>query len=259
MNFEQFPAGNFAPARDFMYLAALALGAALGCILNRFRKKATNRFRNLSVTAGFCFLSVFVVALTAAAIWSNWMVFLEIPLYFPLIIAALITALAFRFPRAAGFPVFLTSGLLLVWICLTCLRFSPVNNTGEGRLVRDENGIVHVRLIPQAGSQSEISFSYRPAGESVNIEFKALHILIAREFPLIGGDRRGIITEVLGNNEILFSDHRINMKIFPGVNWNHVLGRFIFYEEVMGRLDTGELLPGVSRVILLEESGVTFF
>lgn len=249
---------NYAPSRDFMYLAALTLGAGLGCMLNHFRKRATSRFRNLSVTAGLCFFSGFVAALTAAAIWSNWAIFADIPLYLPLGITALAMALIFRFPKAVGFPVFVASGFFIVWMGFCCLRFPAIDNPGEGRAVRNENGYVQIRIIPPTGENAEVSLNYKPMEGKPYLEIRAVHIVIPGQFPFIGGQGRGIIAEVLGNESVLFSDNRVAIWFFPGTGWNRAMGRFILFDGVTGSLDTNELLPGVSRAILLDGNGLSF-
>ena len=74
MEFEQF-----APARDFLYLAALLFGVGAGFILNRFRRGSSARFRSLTVAVGLCFFSGTLAAMTMAIIYSNWMIFQEVP------------------------------------------------------------------------------------------------------------------------------------------------------------------------------------
>jgi len=259
MDFKQF-----ALSRDLLYLAALLLGAGLGCMLNRFRRKASTRFRNSSVTAGLCLFSLAFSALIAACIISNWMIVKEASLYLPMGILSILLVLACRFPKAAGFPILIVSGLLLVWIAYACLRFPLFNSAGEGYLVRNGDGLVLFRLISPPGSDSEQVFSFLPEDEGVVIEFHALNISISKEIPLIGGENRGIIAEITGGGEPIYTNSRFNKSVFPfnySQSGEHRIGaidRLIFFGETLGKLVFSELLPGISHTIKVDETGFSF-
>ena len=152
----------YAAARDFFYLSALLLGAGAGCVLNRYRRRSTARFRNRSITAAFLFFSGAVIALTAALIFSKWMILKEFSLYPLAGIVALVLILAFRFPRALGFPFILATGVFVVWLGYNYLRFPVIDDT-----------------LPDPPS---VSVSFPP------------HV------PLVGGVMRGYITEIPDNN-----------------------------------------------------------
>lgn len=156
---------HYAAARDFFYLSVLLAGAGIGCVLHRFRRKSTARFRNISITAGLLFFSGAVTALTAAVIFSRGMILKEISLYTPACVLALVLILAFRFPRALGFPLILASGVFVVWLGFNYLRFPVINDSG------------HPGPETRSGS-----ISFPP------------HI------PLIGGVMRGYISETPDNN-----------------------------------------------------------
>ena len=259
MDFKQFSL-----SRDLLYLASLFLGAGLGCILNRFRRKASTRFRNNSVTAGLCLFSLAFSALVAACIISNWMVIRETSLYLPLCILAILLMLACRFPKAAGFPILIISGMLLVWMGYACLRFPAFDGAGEGHLVRDGNGLVLFRLLPPSTSDSEIVFSFQPADKAEIIEFHALNISISKEIPLIGGENRGIIAEIVCSTGPIYTDPRFNKAVFPfnyyqpGGHRIEEIDRLIFFSETQGKLFYSELLPGVSLTITVDETGFGF-
>ena len=252
---------QFAPARDFFYLTALLFGAGLGCILNRFRRRSTARFRDLTVAAGFCFFSGSLAALTAAIIYSNWMIFYETSLYLPLGIVAMLLVLAFRFPRAAGFPLILVSGIFVVWMGYACLRFPVIDGTARGSVMRDGNGLVHVRLV---SSGADTLLSFQPSTESP--EFRALSFSFPKPFPLAGGVSRGLVAEIMNNNESLYTDPRLGKFFFPGqYPWpdadNHyrdVWERFFSFHETLTKLDTKTLVPGKSLTVLFEGRALTF-
>ena len=279
MDFEHFvpgnfAVGNFAPARDFFYLAALLLGAGIGCILNRFRRidshQTTRRredaahFRNLSVTAGLCLFSGALAALTAASVYSNWMIFEESALFLPLGITAAVMALAFRFPKAAGFPLILAAGVFVVWMGYIWTCFPVADGSGYGRVIRDGNGSVYIRLTSPGGAAPDTSLSLQPAGEGAILEFRALRISVSKYFPLVGGVSRGVVAAVKKNNELLYEDPRLGQKFFGGIYLQSDTvpvenpGRVFSLQQGLGELKTNELPPGVSLTILFGESVLAF-
>jgi len=206
---------HFAPARDFFYLSALLLGAGCGCMLNRFRIKSNTRFRIFTVTAGLCFFSGALAALTAAVIFSNWMILKDADLYLPLGIAAFIVLLAFRFPRAAGFPVIIISGIFTVAIAYFCFSFPVIDNKAQVRVMHDGGTLIHIR--PTSGfnngtsapeTESDPSISFQTTKEDDVLEFRAQCFAFSKIIPLVGGVSRGVISEILGNEEILYSNSR---------------------------------------------------
>ena len=249
MEFEQF-----APARDFCYLAALLFGAGLGCILNRFRRAGSARFRNWTVTAAYCFFSGALAALTAAIIYSGGGIFTETSLYLPLFVITAVLALAVRFPRAAGFPLILVSGIFIVWMGYACLRFPVINDFAQGRLLRDRSGLIHIRLQSHPEKDPDTSLSYHPAGEDAVLEFKAFSFSPAKVFPLAGGLNRGLIVEIRSGNERLYRDPRLGANDRLAGVWQ----RFFSFQESLGSLETKTLLPGTSLVILFDGSALAF-
>jgi hypothetical protein len=101
--------------RNLFYLAFLFFGAAVGFILNHFKKKSTTRRRNRSLTLAYCCFSIVVAALTAAFILSHGAVFFEKSFYLPAGVILILVVLAVRFPKAIGFPLILLGGFAAVW------------------------------------------------------------------------------------------------------------------------------------------------
>jgi len=262
MTFEQF-----APARDFFYLAALLMGAGIGCILNRFRRtsgmgKNAARFKNRTVTAGLCFFSGLLAALTAAAVYSGWAIFTVYDLYIPLGLLAVVVALAFRFPRVVGFPLIIVSGVFMVWFGHACLRFSAIDSSDCGRVIREGDGSVLVRLSPNSINPAA-SVSIKLSGEDTVLEFQALRITVSKFFPLAGGVNRGAITGIWGNNEYLFGAPRqaqkksTDLPVQPDMGTNE-RPSWVIFQEVTGSLEMKELPPGAGRTILFEGSTLAF-
>ena len=261
---------HFASARDFFYLAALFLGAGAGCIANRFRRKASARFRNSTVTAGFCFFSGTVAALTIAAILSNWQILKETALYLPVGIMALIVFFAFRFPRAVGFPLFLVSGVLAVVIGYASISYPVIDSTGLAQLSRDRSGVILIRpdplrknkvTSPAAGSARSISF--QAAGNDTVLEFRAFCFYCSKVIPLMGGASRGKITEIRSNGELLYADHRRSWGIFSGPYTANDYppessGRLFSFWEAAAKLEAGDILPGTGLTVLLDGPALAF-
>ena len=259
MDFERFVL-----ARDFIYLAALLLGAGIGCMLNRFKRSAGRRFRNISVTLGFCFFSGTCAALTAAIIYSNWLIFSETSLYYPLGILTVLIILAFRFPKAVGFPLFIATGFLIVWIGYTCLRFPAVDGLARGRVIRDGNGLVQIELTYPAGKEPGASLSIQSSADI--LEFKIRCFSLSGNFPIIGGIKRGIITEISDINGSFYKNPHLdwifpsgkNSRQGPGSGFSESFGWLISYWEISGLLRITDLLPGVALMVLLEDSTIIF-
>ena len=251
---------HFALTRDFFYLAALLFGVGLGCILNRFRRKVTDRYRNVTVTVGLCFFSGSLVSLTLAIIFSNWMILKESSLYIPMGILAILPALAFRFPRALGFPLILVTGVFTVWMGYACLRFPVIDGSSQGRVTRDGSGLVHVRIASQG---IDTVLSYHP--ETEVLEFRAFCFYLPRIFPLVGELKRGLIAEIT-TNEGRYVDPRLGKYLFPGqypwpgadVRVQEAWQQFFSFQETLEKLETKTLLPGAALTILYDGLALKF-
>jgi len=267
MIFEQF-----ARSRDFFYLAALFLGAGFGCILNRFRRETTARFRNLTVTIGLCFFSGTAGSLTAAIIFSNWMIFKETSLYLPMGILGVIIIMAFRFPRAVGFPIFIISGVIAVLIGFITLSFPAVENSGRIMVSKDRNNLYCIQrgIEEEEASfpepESDFSVSFQTAGEDVVLEFRAQCSAFPGIFPLVGGINRGIIAEVLRDNELLYADSRSGWKVFSGSSSDSGIKEKIldmikpFFDswEIREKREVTELSPGTVLTVLFDGPSLAF-
>ena len=62
---------EFVPERDLLYLAFIFFGAALGFILNHWRRRITKRRRDLSLTFAFLLLSGAVVSFAIMLIFTG--------------------------------------------------------------------------------------------------------------------------------------------------------------------------------------------
>jgi len=254
MGFEQF-----APARDFSYLAVLLFGVGLGCLLNRFKPGKTARFRNLTVTVGLCFFSGSLAAFTAAIIHSNWMILRASSLYLPLGILVALLALAIFFPKVLGFSLVLITGIFVVWMGYACLRFPVIDGSSQGRVTRDGSGLVHVLLITPP---SDTSLSFQASTEV--LEFQAFSFSFPEIFPLAGGVKRGLVAEINSSNERLYTDPRLGRFFSPGLSpWpganseqQDAWKRFFSFYETQEELETKMLLPAGTGLSVLFD-GIT--
>jgi hypothetical protein len=249
MKFEDYTA-----ARDMFYLAALFAGAGIGCILNRFRIKSTLRFRNRTVTLALCLFSGMVAALAGALIYSKGLIVFEKPLYIPVLIAAVLLVLAVRFPRAAGFPLILISGCAVIWIGYSFLQFPLIAAGGSFRvsIFNEGNGQYAARFASRRGVNPGQNLLIHESGEPPEdrfLEFNLVRVSYAAPFPLIGGENRGIITEIRGENEVFFTDPRFAGSLLRG--WYAGLQRLSggsggrFFEESRKKVPVTDILPGM--------------
>jgi hypothetical protein len=238
---------HFAVSRDFFFLAWVFTGAALGCILSRFKGGTSTRFRNRVIALAFCFLSGMVAALAAAFIFSGAAVFLEKFLYILGGTLALLLVLAFRFPRTAGFPLILAAGLIVVWLGVSFLRYPKLEAGIPGSLVasvtRRGNGRFLVRTA--AGPRGELSTPFTVEVSGGVLEFTLEHITCAPLFPLVGGETRGIITEIRDNGRVLYSVP-LGAGIPPGAS----------PDKVHGTALVGDGLPGARFLVYFDGNGL---
>ena len=240
-------------------MASVFFGAGLGFMLNRFRKKSSSRFRNICVTTGLCLFSGTAAALTAAVICSGPAIFKEVSVYFPVGILAVLLTLAVRFPRAAGFPLLLVSGVLTVLLAYSFLRYPLADGSGRVHVTRDLGAYVHILCSP-----GESSVSFLSNGDDDVLEFYAYRISLNRNFPFLGGVSRGLIAEIRRNNEAIFRDTRVNLRpagsAYPDTNGQsrEVHRWFFSIWEDNKKLAIKDLNPGMGLTVCLEPAGMAF-
>jgi hypothetical protein len=269
MEFEDYTA-----ARDLFYLAALFAGAGIGCVLNRFRIKGTRRFRSRAITLALCLFSGMVAALAGALIYSNVLVVFEKPFYIPALIIAVLLILAVRFPRASGFPLILISGCAVIWIGYSFLQFPLINTIGTTGTINAIGTIetinarksFRVSVSGEGGGQYTARFA---SGRGVDarqnllirieggggpaegfLEFAFLRLSYPALFPLIGGESRGIVSEIRGGNEVFYTDPRVTGRLR---GWYALLQKGIpdasggrRLEESRQKVPLGDILPGMT-------------
>jgi hypothetical protein len=204
---------NLSLARDLMYLFALLAGAGAGSLLSIFKRKNTLRKRASWVSAALFFFSGAIASAALAVIFSKGAVFTLFPLYVPALAVLAAGVLAVRFPRAGAGAVMLAAGLCAAWMWFT---FSTAPRL-EGEAAKRAR-----QLSVQSQGDGKLIISRREKSETWNIkddgnplEFKALAFTPAFPFPLIGGERRGLITGISRGADTIYSSGREPTRFFP--------------------------------------------
>jgi hypothetical protein len=200
MDFEQFSL-----ARDLFYLNWAFIGAALGCFLNRFRRNAGISYINRTLTFAIILVSGAVAAAAGAFIVSRGAVFLDGTLYIPALLILVILAAAFRFPLAGGFSLFLLSGVFIVWVAFSLLRYPPASEGELALISNDGNRRILIGFETLSGENGGIKLVRRrsdltvPAGSVIEITYTEVSCTPC--FPIIGGGAWGLVTEIKSNAE----------------------------------------------------------
>ena len=213
--------GDFSSVRDFFYLSAILLGAAAGFFLGFYKRGLRYGQKENRVTAGFWLLSAAVLAGIAAFILSGGEVLRERDI---LIMAACMMAagcLAVLLPETFLFPVIVVSGVCIVFAAHIFLRYPnvysriPVTRIALGAadtiLIEPEYPkftLTNNNLF--TGDKARIRYkNYYDKVHPFTLEYTAVMVTINRIVPLIGGQRRCILT---GLN--LVDDRRLRLRLY---------------------------------------------
>jgi hypothetical protein len=119
------------------------------------------------------------------------------PLLLPSGIGLVILGLAFRFPRTVAFPLFLVSGLLVVWLGYAFLRFPLIVSGGTPLAVvhqgPDRTLLIRFTYYTRYDDEAEV---LTIEDKSQVPEFSATLVHFDERYPLIGGEDRGAITRI---------------------------------------------------------------
>ena len=253
---------HFAPARDFFYLAAMFLGAGTGCLLGRFRKNSTRRFRNWSITVALLFFSGMLAAIAISIIYSNGSIFMETSLYPYMGILVLVFVLALRFPRAGGFSFIIIVGIFIVWISCGYLCFPEIKKSDRLRVTRETNGLFHVIPAQNSSGKAFSVLSFKAEGNNQILEFRAFNFAFSRILPIIGGINRGDIAEIRCGDELIYEAPRFSNKLsrslYLGADAMLAKRHFFSFHEMQAKLDLGKLRPGEGRAVSFDGDKLVF-
>ncbi|MDR3146454.1 MAG: hypothetical protein LBU21_09260 [Treponema sp.] len=254
----------FAVSRDFLYLGAALGGFCLGCLVVLVRVRRLAEKRNRTITLGLCLLSAAIAALMPALIRSGGEIFFIKSLLLSAGALCLVCALAVAFPRAAGFPLVLIGGLVVVWLGAAFLRFplleseerlmASVYNPGDGTFVVNPSG-------PPDPGQGGIRIDDMGSPGENPLEFTVSMVEFDPLTPLIGGMRRGALTAIRRDGVALFTNTRWGSPLagtlykFLGTKapWAGLAVR-----EYRTQFGIGDILPGTSRWVYVGRTGLEF-
>jgi hypothetical protein len=210
------------------------------------------------ITVGLCLLSAAIAVLIPVLVHSGGKIFLMRPLLLSAAAACLVCALAGCFPRVVGYPLVLIGGLAAVWLGLAFLRFprleavprpvSLVYNLGDGAFALKS---------PEPPDAGQGFVTIEDTGSS--LEFTAAIVELDPLTPLIGGVKRGGLTEIRRDGAALFTDARWgtplagNLCRFLGVNvpWAGVSVR-----EYHVKCGVDDMLPGMRWGVYISPDGL---
>ena len=200
MNFE-----HFGPSRDLLYGAFLLLGAAAGAALLAYRRHSSLKSRARWISALLCLASAALAALAGSVILSGGLVFTVASHYPFAFFFLLLGAAALCFPLAGGCTSIFAAGLFTVWICFSFLTF-PRFETPLTLSLRSSGGELLIRrgAVRDTGGNHRGAETWTVSGET-GLVFEAAALTAHRSYPVIGGERRGLITRVLRDGEPLFA------------------------------------------------------
>jgi hypothetical protein len=231
-------AGDFYSARDFFYLSAILLGAAIGFFFSFYKKGLRYGQKENRVTAGFWLLPAAILAAFAAFILSGGDVLQERGI---LIMATCMMAaggLAVLLPETFLFPVIVVSGVCVVFGAHIFLRYPQIYSRIP--VTRIELGAADTILIePEypkfmlanknlfAGNEARIRYkNYYDKSHPFTLEYTAVIVTINRIVPLIGGQRRCILT---GLNLVDYRRLRLRLY-FPSFPEDALMNSLLLYD-----------------------------
>jgi hypothetical protein len=186
---------HFGLSRDLLYLCSLLLGVAAAIFYITTRKDCSLRKRSILITVILCLSACIVALLAASVILSKGMIF-GVALIYPLMVLFFILGgIGFYFPRAGGCTIIFAGGLFAVFICFFFLSFPAFKEPRSLSVRATENELLFRREAD--------TWNIRDDGNT--IRFEAVSITANPAYPVIGGERRGLITRVTRNNIELFT------------------------------------------------------
>jgi len=155
--------------------------------------------------------------------------------------------LALCYPRAGGCSIIFAAGLFLVYMCFSFWVYPGLKDPE--------------RLVVRA---SETDLVFRLGAETWDIQndhydqgmicFEAVSITANPAYPIIGGERRGLITCVLRNDNELF----VFTKTFNRYSGGFRKSWGVFRQEFTLDLSVRALPPGISLAVLFNGTQLYF-
>jgi hypothetical protein len=254
---------SFAAARDLLCLTGALMGVTLGYVASLGRGDMTIRMRNRRITILLIVFSAAVAAFAGAIIVSKAAIFDEILLFAAPALCVPVFALAFRFPRVAGYPLILAGGIFTVWLGYSFLRYPPVKD-GEVPLAvlqNDGEGGCLLRL-PSGPADAALSAAM-PLPEGISsVEFHGLFVGVSRFYPLLGGEKRGLVVLVRRNGEIFYTEPGFQGLVGSWYEYLDVLQKKrslgITFRELQNTVDIDTIPPGMGIQVFVDGENLIF-
>jgi hypothetical protein len=262
---------NFALSRDLFYLAGALTGAAAGCFLTLFRKDRSIRSRNRRISVLLCVLSGTIAAIALSLIISQRGILRVNFLLVSTGIFVFVFMFAVVFPRAVAYPLILVGGLLFVWVAYTFLRFPEIEESSvplafvsherESLVIRFPSGDRDQSINRNSKSRQDKIEQLVVSGDAASLEFFAMVISYNRLYPLIGGEKRGVISMIRRGDELLYTDPHINELLFSFYysHFNSQTGNARFgidYRNFQGKIPAA--FEGINLRIFFNDQGLFF-
>jgi hypothetical protein len=252
---------SFALSRDLLCLAGALTGATAGYVAGLGRGDTTIRGRNRLITMALVVFSAAVAAFAGAVVVSKAAIFDGV---LPFIVPAVcvpVFALAFRFPRAAGFPLILAGGLLTVWLGGSFLRYPLVKSGGIPLAVLQNDGAGGCLLRLPAGPDDAALSVVLPLPETgAPAELRAVLVGVNRFYPLIGGEERGFVSLVRRGGETLYAEPGFRglagawYRCLDGLQRKRGVG--ITVRELQNTADTDAIPQGMDLRVFIDGEGL---
>lgn len=166
-----------------------------------------------------CILSGAVAAIALSLIVSQRRILNVNLLFIPVGVCVFVFTLAVIFPKVIAFPLILVSGLVIIWAGYTFLRFPVVKESSVPlALISHERERLIVKF--PAGDRAQGNAERRspgPGRESLvisgdlsSLEFSAVVISYDWLYPLIGGEKRGVVSMIRRGEDVLYIDPYMN-------------------------------------------------
>lgn len=193
-------------SRDFLYLFSLFAGTGVGSLLSVFKRENTLWNRSAWISLALFLFSGAVASIAASVIFSRGGIFSVSPVYLPAIITFVLGVLAVRFPCVGGCTLIFAAGLCAVWICVSFLRFPRFDyEKPEISLQARGEGLLIVNRRARKPETWNIKNDREPGSAGEPLEFEAVTFTAAFPWPVIGGKKRGLITQIKRGSETVFS------------------------------------------------------
>ena len=210
---------NFALSRDMFYISGAAAGLALGCFFSLLKHGLSAQARNRRIVLALLLLSVMIAGWAVSVIVSKAAIFKETGVIVVAGVLAALFVLTVFFPRAAAYPLILLGGLCAVGMGYVCMRFPPlidqpltqeplalVSVTGNTDDADKDGDVIVIKApIPALNIRISDTVSY--------MQFSAAVIDINRLYPVAGGKKRIVLTEISTDTGIIFSDNPLESSI----------------------------------------------